>query len=120
LEGLPLTLLEAASYGIPIVASSIPPHVEVLVSEGPGQRLFRAGDVLELAAALDRVLADSTLERAGADTLRRRVLGSYRWEDVTSATEQLYLQVLDRAPDVVDIAERLTPEPATGTEAALR
>ena len=33
LEGLPLTLLEAASYGLPLVASDIRPHVE-LISPG--------------------------------------------------------------------------------------
>jgi glycosyltransferase involved in cell wall biosynthesis len=109
LEGLPLTLLEAASYGLPVVASNIPPHLEVLGSEGPGQRLFSSGDVVELAAALDRVLSDPSRERAGADALRRRVLGSYRWEDVASATEQLYLRLLGREADVVDVTE--TPEP---------
>ena len=39
LEGLPLTLLEAASFGTPIVASDIPPHLEVLGGEGPGHRI---------------------------------------------------------------------------------
>ena len=109
LEGLPLTLLEAASYGLPVVASDIPPHLEVLEQEGPGQRLFPTGDVLELAAALDRVLADPAGERAGAARLRQRVLGSYRWDDVTSATEQLYLRVLGRREAVVDITEQPTP-----------
>ena len=120
LEGLPLTLLEAASYGLPVIASNIPPHLEVLGSEGPGQRLFSSGDVVELAAALDRVLSDPSRERAGADALRRRVLGSYRWEDVASATEQLYLQLLGREADVVDVTE--TPEPvgAPVREAGLR
>ena len=44
LEGLPLTLLEAASYGLPLVASAIPPHLEVLEEAGPGRRVFLPGD----------------------------------------------------------------------------
>ena len=40
LEGLPLTLLEAASYRIPLIASDIPPHREVIGADGPGGRLF--------------------------------------------------------------------------------
>src|SRR5678815_2659627 len=36
LEGLPLTLLEAASYGVPIVVSDIPPHLEVVAHDAPG------------------------------------------------------------------------------------
>ena len=47
LEGLPLTLLEAASYGTPIVASDIPPHLEVV---GAG----RAGPPVFLSAATRR------------------------------------------------------------------
>jgi glycosyltransferase involved in cell wall biosynthesis len=120
LEGLPLTLLEAASYGLPIVASNIPPHVEVLESEGPGQRLFPSGDVLELAAALDRVLADPARERAGADHLHQRVLGSYRWDDVTSATEQLYFRLLNRTVPEVDITDGAEPQPAPVGEGELR
>ena len=110
LEGLPLTLLEAASYGLPIVASNIPPHAEVLETEGPGQRLFQSGDVLGLAAALDRILEVPARERAGAETLRQRVVGSYRWDDVTSATEQLYFRILNRTDEMVDLTDRATPE----------
>ena len=45
LEGLPLTLLEAASYRLPLVASDIPPNREVIGEDGPGGRLFPSGDV---------------------------------------------------------------------------
>jgi glycosyltransferase involved in cell wall biosynthesis len=110
LEGLPLTLLEAASYGIPVVASDIPPHVEVLEYEGAGRRMFPSGDELELAAALDRVLADPAGERAGAATLRDRVLQSYRWDQVTSDTESVYLRALGRTDEIViDVAEQPRP-----------
>ncbi|MCA1842571.1 MAG: glycosyltransferase family 4 protein [Actinobacteria bacterium] len=98
-EGLPLTLLEAASYGTPVVASAIAPHVEVLGGEGPGRRLFPPGDEDGLVAALGRSLADPPAERAGAADLRRRVVAAYRWEDAASATERLYRRLLpERAP----------------------
>jgi glycosyltransferase involved in cell wall biosynthesis len=107
LEGLSLTLLEAASHGLPVVASDIPPHIEVLKREGPGQRIFSSNDVLELATALDRVLADPAGERAGAAGLRQRVLGTYRWEDVS--TEHLYIRVLGRADEDIDVTELHEP-----------
>jgi glycosyltransferase involved in cell wall biosynthesis len=107
LEGLSLTLLEAASHGLPVVASDIPPHIEVLKREGPGQRIFSSNDVLELAAALDRVLADPAGERAGAAGLRQRVLGTYRWEDVS--TEHLYIRVFGRADEDIDVTELHEP-----------
>jgi glycosyltransferase involved in cell wall biosynthesis len=96
LEGLPLTLLEAASFGLPVVASSIPPHLEVLGSGGPGRRLHRPGDAEELGAALGQVLADPAVERAGAAALRDRVLRSYGWDDAAQRTEAVYRAVLER------------------------
>ena len=96
LEGLPLTLLEAASYGLPVVASSIPPHLEVLGSAGPGRRLHRPGDGDQLLDALGQVLADPRAERAGAVEVRDQVLRTYCWDDMTERTEAVYRAVLQR------------------------
>ena len=94
LEGLPLTLLEAASYGTPVVASDIPPHVEVVGQEEPGRRLFPSGSEDDLVAALERSLADPVAERAGALTFRDIVLERYRWDAVVEETEHVYAEVL--------------------------
>ncbi len=96
LEGLPLTLLEAVSYGTPVVASDIPPHVEVLGSDAPGGRLFPAGNETALGALLGSVLSDVAKERDGADTLRARVLSHYDWDSATEMTEDVYESVLGR------------------------
>jgi len=98
LEGMPLTLLEAAAHGTPVVASAIPPHVEVLGEDGPGHRLAAPGDELSLAMALRRTLADPAGERAGALALRDRVLATYRWEAAASATEEIYRRLLAGRP----------------------
>ena len=103
LEGLPLTLLEAASYGVPVVASDIPPHLEVLGGEGPGRRLFASGDELGLAAALDRAVGDPTRERLGAARLQRRVLDRYSWDRAALATEAVYRVVVGQLGDVIDL-----------------
>jgi glycosyltransferase involved in cell wall biosynthesis len=95
LEGLPLTLLEAASFGLPVVASSIPPHLEVLGQGGAGRRLHRPGDTGELRAALGAALADPAAERAGAAVLRDQVLRTYRWDDAARRTEAVYRAVLE-------------------------
>ncbi len=97
LEGLPLTLLEAASYGTPVVASDIPPHLEVIGEEAPGRRLFTSGSEPELVAALERSLADPAAERDGARSFRDLVLERYRWDAVVEETERVYAEVLGLA-----------------------
>ncbi len=93
LEGLPLTLLEAASYGLPLVASDIHPHVELLHTDAPGRRLFRDGDEDDLAAALARVLADPAAERHGAVAYGDRLRAAYTWDAAAREVEQLYLEL---------------------------
>jgi len=90
LEGLPLTVLEAASHGLPLVLSDIPAHQEILPKTRAGGRLYPAGDVAKLAATLGEALVAADGERdearqAGEQTIRR-----YRWETVTDQTEALY------------------------------
>lgn len=94
LEGLPLTLLEAAAYGAPVVVSDIPPHLEVVGGDAPGHRVFRCGDPADLRGALARALEGGPEERRGAEELRRRVLGTYRWDAAVEATESLYRSLL--------------------------
>jgi glycosyltransferase involved in cell wall biosynthesis len=97
LEGLPLTLLEAASYGIPVVASDIPPHVEIVGSDGPGRRLVAAGDEGDLSRTLAQAVGSLDAERAGADAFGREVLATYRWDEVADATEEVYRAVMPRS-----------------------
>jgi glycosyltransferase involved in cell wall biosynthesis len=94
LEGLPLTLLEAAAYGTPIIASDIPPHLEVLDEDAPGHRFFRAGSERSLVDAIERSFEDPAAEAEGAAKLRDRVLETYRWDSVVDETERLYRHVL--------------------------
>jgi glycosyltransferase involved in cell wall biosynthesis len=96
LEGLALTLLEAASYRLPLVASDIPPNREVIGSDRPGGRLVPSGDEAALAQALATTLGSLDLAREGAHRLGDRVVSEYDWEEVTDATEAVYETVLRR------------------------
>lgn len=94
LEGMPLTLLEAASYGVPIVASDIAPHVEVLGRNAPGRRLFRAGDEEGLRAALSETLQDAAAAHIGAVRLRDEVRRTYRWDEAARQLEAVYFRAV--------------------------
>jgi glycosyltransferase involved in cell wall biosynthesis len=96
LEGLPLTLLEAAAHGTPCIASDIACNVEVLGRDGPGRRLFPVGDDPCLVDALCRAVEDPSTERAGTPALKEEVLRRYSWDAAAAATAEVYEQLAGR------------------------
>jgi len=90
LEGLPLTLLEAASFGAPLVASDIPPHLEIVTEDAPGHRVFESGSEDGALSAIGRALDGGAAERTAAEAFKADVLGRYRWDVVVDETEQVY------------------------------
>ena len=83
---------------LPIVASSIPPNVEVLGRDGDAVRLFPPGDDVRLERALEWAIdpdgLDARFEAAAA--LAGDVLARYDWADIAARTEAVYEDVLDR------------------------
>jgi glycosyltransferase involved in cell wall biosynthesis len=98
LEGLPLTLLEAISFGSPVVVSHIPPHVQIVGEDAPGRHLFPVGDHVSLSEALQRILESYPREHAAALRFSKEVTDKYRWDDVARATEQLYERLVNEPP----------------------
>ncbi|GAA4594127.1 glycosyltransferase family 4 protein [Planotetraspora phitsanulokensis] len=94
LEGLPLALLEAASYGLPTIASSLGCHREVIAEEGPGGRLFDQGDERHLREVLTQVLANLDHEAEHGRIRGEDVLRRYSWDVAADMTEALYHRVL--------------------------
>ena len=99
LEGLPLTLLEAASYQLPLVASAIAPHLEVLGEAGPGRRVFRPGDEEALMYALRVTLRNIESDRDAAETFARDVRKRYSWDEAAEETASVYLQTTTARKD---------------------
>ena len=93
-EGLPLTVLEAASHGLPLVLSDIPAHLEVLPQARPGARLYPSGDVATLARFLAEAIDAAPAERDAARTAGQQMMQRYQWETVTDQTEELYARVM--------------------------
>jgi glycosyltransferase involved in cell wall biosynthesis len=91
IEGLPIALLEAMSFGNCCLTSDIPENLEVI---GDCGATFRRGDVDDLTEKLGRLLSNSERCRAMGDRARRHVLETYDWDGVTLHTEAIYLSLL--------------------------
>ena len=100
LEGMPLAFLAAAAHGLPVIASDIPPHLEIVndLGSGPGHRLAPVGDVAALAQEFSAFLSDPEAERGHAKALREHVLREYSWDAAATELERIYLDVLDGHP----------------------
>ncbi len=88
LEGLPLAMLEAMAQGVPVVASDIAPHRE-LIGQDRGV-LFAAGDGASCTAALGWAMANGNEMRRRASRARDHVESRFDWDRITDQTLATY------------------------------
>jgi len=87
IEGLPIALLEAMSFGNCCLTSDIAENLEVI---GDCGSTFKQGDVDDLASKLTGLLKNPDRCHAMGDRARRHVLETYDWDGVTLHTEAVY------------------------------
>ncbi|PSB64031.1 hypothetical protein DSM107010_64310 [Chroococcidiopsis cubana SAG 39.79] len=87
-EGLPLAMLEAMREGVPVVASNIPPHQQ-LVGETRGV-LFQAGNLNSCIQRLDWAIAHPQKMRVMADKAQEYVKLNYNWDRIAAENIKLY------------------------------
>jgi glycosyltransferase involved in cell wall biosynthesis len=88
-EGLGVVLLEAMSYGVPVVASRTGGITDI-VEDGTNGILVEPGDPDALAAALERLARDPVLASRLGEAGRRTVEGRFSWDAIAERWEQLY------------------------------
>lgn len=94
-EGLPLSILEAMSVGLPVVASRVGGVAEVVV-DGETGLLVPPGDPSSLAAAIERLLGDPALRNRLGAAGRARIEEFFDLDRCRSAHLELYRRELAR------------------------
>lgn len=87
LEGMPLSLLEAMSYGNCCITSDIPECTSVLEKVGI---TFKRGDVQDLRAKLQNICNDSQSVEFFKSRAAEHICNKYNWDDIVDQTLQLY------------------------------
>ena len=89
-EGMPIALLEALAYGLPVLASDIIPNTELGLAE---ENYFPLGNIDALAEAMARRMHSMPSE----DEMRRNAkeaATTYSWSGVAKQTDAIYRAVL--------------------------
>ena len=89
-EGLPIALLEALSFGLPVLASDIPANLELAL---PASSYFPMGDTAALAERLS-ILAQSHPDEAASEGRKRWVHERYDWARIAQQTREVYDRVV--------------------------
>ena len=94
-EGLPFNVMEAMYCAIPVVASRVKGHVD-LIEDGVSGLLYEYGDVEACVRQLRRLMADPSLRQRLAQTAKARV-AEYRLELVKPQVMSMYMSLVDGA-----------------------
>jgi glycosyltransferase involved in cell wall biosynthesis len=90
-EGLPIALLEALNYRLPVLVSNIPVHKEIPLS---AERYFACGNIKELAQKIPKLLekgpSGEELER-----IQKVIREEYNWAKIIQKTLKVYQEVIN-------------------------
>lgn len=91
LEGLPITVLEAMSYGLPLVISDIPPHKEIMELNHKMGIIFKNNDVDSCKQAIEQILAKSPekIDEMAENSINV-VKEHFNWDNIAQLTHKAY------------------------------
>lgn len=93
-EGVPISILEAMSYGKPVISTRVGGIPEI-VTDGENGFLTAPGDKAAIAEAIDRLMADPALCRSMGEKALEKVK-SYFPEEIDRSLSKLYRSLLNR------------------------
>jgi glycosyltransferase involved in cell wall biosynthesis len=90
-EGLSMTLLEACACGLPCVVTDVGGNAEI-VKDGVSGYVVPKGDVIVMAAALERLIADMKLREEMGQAARKNVKEKFSLAAMVAGYEAVYAE----------------------------
>lgn len=88
-ESMPLSVLEAGACGVPVAASDIPGHDELII-EGQTGRLFEVGNPRDCARVIAGMLDDAEGAQAGAGRFKHVIDTRLTWSNCVANYRRIY------------------------------
>jgi glycosyltransferase involved in cell wall biosynthesis len=88
-EGMPMALLEAMSWGLPVIATPVGGIPQLVTHEVNGL-LVAPGDVAALAAAITRLLGDPALRERLGNAARTTIASRFSLDDALARLSSIY------------------------------
>ncbi len=92
-EGLSKAVLEAIACGVPVIASDIPAHKNIIKDNETGY-LFKTADTDELASTIVKALKNDDHREVISSAAKTLIKNQYTWEAVCKRLENVYAAVL--------------------------
>jgi len=89
-EGMPISLLEAMSYGNCCLVSDIPENIEVTGNKAVS---FKKGNVEDLRHGLEMLIDDTSLTGKYKDEAKSYIIKKYNWDEIVAETLKLYEKI---------------------------
>lgn len=89
-EGLPTTILEAMSWGLPVLASDIPENMEAVENHGLS---FQNKNVEDLARQMEIYLPQADYLKSLGRGAKQHVYANYNWPDIAKEVLGLYFDL---------------------------
>ena len=109
-EGMPVSLMEAAACGVPVVATRVGGVAE-LVADGTTGLLVPPGDAKAFAAAVERVLVDDHLRERMSVAARQRALEKFSMVRQVDALLELWRTALAGPRGSAAVRRRVAHDP---------
>lgn len=90
LEGMPVVLLEALSYGLPVLCSDIKPNLEIVGDSEQYATLFASDNLDDLKQKLTEMIRNIKSLQKRSEKGRIHILNSYNWDHIANLTEKVY------------------------------
>jgi glycosyltransferase involved in cell wall biosynthesis len=90
-EGLPISLLEAISYKLPVLISDIPPHREIGL---PESRYFKCRNINDLKCKIE-IFLNSSGSSEEVEKYFQIIKEKYNWDNIAKQTINVYYKMLE-------------------------